>query len=113
MLLILCTDLIFSTRITGTAKALEVPYAVARSKEALAEKLSVGGIARVILDLNIATLDPIEALQTIKAQAPQLTVIAFLSHVQVELAQQARDHGADQVMPRSTFVAQLPALLKP
>jgi hypothetical protein len=39
-------------------------------------------------------------------------VVAFLSHVQAELAAGARQAGADEVMARSAFVNQLPALLQ-
>jgi len=112
MLIAVVTDLIFSTKITGTAKALQKPYAVARTVEKLAEHLNAAPESPlVIIDLNSAGLDTVAAIRTAKSHPKNPRVIAFLSHVEVELAQQAREAGADQVMARSGFVNQLPALL--
>jgi CheY-like chemotaxis protein len=107
------TDLIFSTKITGTAKALQKPYAVARTLEKLQEHLNAATEESplVIIDLNSAGLDTVEAVRQAKAHPKHPRVIAFLSHVEVELAEQARAAGADQVMARSGFVNQLPAIL--
>ena len=110
-LLILCTDLIFSTKITGTAKSLGVPFAVVRTLEKLREQLAAHPIATFIVDLNADRVNAIEAVRVAKAHAPSPRVVAFLSHVQVELAQEAGNAGADEVLARSGFVAQLPAIL--
>jgi CheY-like chemotaxis protein len=113
MLIAVVTDLIFSTKITGTAKALQKPYAVARTLEKLQEHLTAATDASplVIVDLNSSGLDTIAAVQQAKAHPTHPRVIAFLSHVEVELAAQARAAGADQVMARSGFVNQLPQLI--
>jgi CheY-like chemotaxis protein len=112
MLIAVVTDLIFSTKITGTAKALQKPYAVARTLDKLTEHLNAAPEKKlVIIDLNSANLDTIAAIRTAKSHPTHPHVIAFLSHVEVELAQQAREAGADQVLARSAFVNQLPALL--
>jgi hypothetical protein len=37
--------------------------------------------------------------------------VAFLSHVQVALAAQAKAAGCDEVMPRSSFTQNLAAIL--
>ncbi len=110
-LLILCTDLIFSTKITGTAKSLGVPFAVVRTLEKLREQLAAHPIATFIVDLNADRVNAIEAVRVAKAHAPSPRVVAFLSHVQVELAQEAGNAGADEVLARSGFVAQLPAIV--
>jgi CheY-like chemotaxis protein len=112
------TDLIFSTKITGTAKALGATVLVARSLEKLGEHLSATTADAhqpplVIIDLNASGLDALEAVRTAKSHPAKPPVIAFLSHVQVDLAAQARQAGADEVLPRSAFVARLPELLKP
>jgi hypothetical protein len=116
MNIILCTDLIFSTKITGTAKALNQPYAVARSLEKLQQLLDAGGEPgakwTLIVDLN-APVDTIAAVRLAKAHAAAPYVVAFLSHVQAELAAAAREAGADRVLARSAFVNELPALLGP
>ncbi len=110
------TDLIFSTKITGTGKVLNKPVLVARTLDRLREHLDAGvgggeGKALVLIDLNSAGVDTIEAIRQAKAHDVKPRVVAFLSHVEVELAGQAREAGADQVMARSGFVNQLPHLL--
>lgn len=109
------TDLLFSTKITSTGQALGVPVTVARGVDTLIEKLNAasgddsGGL--VIIDLNV-TGDPVDAIRRLKALPSPPRVIAFLSHVQVELATAARNAGADEVMPRSAFSMSLPAILR-
>ncbi len=58
------TDLIFSTKITGTGKALGKPVLVARTLEKLEEHLgaSTDGVPLVIVDLNSSGLDTVEAV---------------------------------------------------
>jgi DNA-binding NarL/FixJ family response regulator len=112
------TDLIFSTKITGTAKALGAEVRVARNLGALKMHLDAqeaegagGGRGLVIVDLNASGVDPIEAVRVAKAHGSGVRVVAFLSHVQADLAAAAREAGADAVMARSAFVEKLPGLV--
>jgi CheY-like chemotaxis protein len=113
----LVTDLLFSTKITGTAKALGGAVLVARSLDALAARLSEAAPAPasplVIVDLNITGVDPLAAIRAAKTHPRSPVVVAYVSHVQADLAGAARDAGADQVMARSVFVSRLPDLLGP
>ena len=109
------TDLIFGTKITGTGKALGKPVLVARSVERLREQLAANlaggdGVCLVIVDLNATGLDVMEAVRIAKAGGAR--VVAYLSHVQVELAKVAREAGADEVMARSAFVEKLAGMLE-
>lgn len=109
------TDLLFSTKITSTGQALGVTVTVARGVDVLFEKLSAASGDEagtlVIVDLN-ASGDPVGAIRRVKALASPPRVVAFVSHVQADLAAAARDAGADVVMPRSAFSMNLPAILK-
>ena len=111
-LLAIIPDLIFSTKVFSTARSLGVDIVGARTPEIIAQRLDAEPIELVILDLNATTLDPIAAIRQIKDHAKSPKIVAFLSHVQVELGQQAKEAGADQVMARSGFVVQLPAILE-
>jgi DNA-binding response OmpR family regulator len=106
------TDLIFSTKITGTGKALGKPVLVARTIERLREHLAAAEAAdsrTVIVDLNVSGVDPLAVIREAKAGGAK--VVAFLSHVQADLAAAAREAGADQVMARSGFTERLPEIL--
>jgi DNA-binding NarL/FixJ family response regulator len=113
--LIVCSDLIFSTKITGTAKSLGRPFAVARSLEQLRELLATYAGALVVIDLAASGLDPLDAIRLAKTPpptaAPLAKVVVFLSHVQTDLASAARQAGADQVLARSAFTMKLPEIL--
>jgi hypothetical protein len=110
-LTLLITDLIFSTKVTSTAKSLNIPFTVVRTLEKLTDTLTASPGGRLIVDLNVTAVDPIAAIKAAKALPTPPHIIAFLSHVQVELAESARTAGADQVLPRSAFSAKLPELL--
>ena len=111
------TDLIFGTKITGTGKALGKPVLVARTLEKLQEHLDAvpadAGAPTLIIDLNANGIDPIVAVRLARAHKASPNIIAYLSHVQVDLAQAAREAGAHQAMARSAFVQQLPNILAP
>jgi len=111
MNIILCTDLLFSTKITGTAKALSQPFIVVRSLEKLQAALTKSPAATFIVDLGTTLIDPIAAITAAKAQSATVKIVAFVSHVDVERATAARTAGADRVMARSGFVNELPTIV--
>lgn len=106
----LITDLFFFSKVKGTADAIGVPIQVVRTADALLEACR-SGVSLAIVDLNAGGVDPVEAIRQCKTIEPAPRVVAYLSHVQTDLAAAARQAGADAVMPRSQFSAQLPDLL--
>lgn len=105
----LMDDLFFQMKVAETAKRVGVEFRVAGNADALAGMLD-GLTKLVIVDLN-AKSDPVATIARLRATQQELTVIAFLSHVQTDLAAQARAAGATQVMPRSAFTQQLAGIL--
>jgi DNA-binding NarL/FixJ family response regulator len=109
--LALVTDLLFATKISSTAKSLGAPVDVVRGVVPLRERVAAGAASLVIIDLNADASDTIEAIRAVKAARPAVRTVAYVSHVQTELAAAAREAGADLVLPRSRFTAELPAIL--
>lgn len=120
----LITDLIFATKIKSTADEVGIPLSIVQSPEAL-EAAAAAGLNFAIIDLNAEGIDPIRAIRRCKdasvqhvdqtATSPDETsarpmVIAFGAHVQKDLIQAAEQAGADLVLPRSRFSAELPDL---
>ena len=64
----------------------------------------------VIVDLN-ARSGAISAIERVRAVKNGVRMVGFLSHVQVDLAEQARAAGCDEVMPRSKFTQNLAEIL--
>jgi DNA-binding NarL/FixJ family response regulator len=107
----LMDDIFFQMKVAETAKHLGLEFKVATSVDALMSLLEPAP-KLVIVDLN-ARSQPIEAIAKVRAAAKDVRVVAFLSHVQRELAEQARAAGCEEVMPRSSFTQNLAEILSP
>jgi CheY-like chemotaxis protein len=107
------SDMFFASKIRGTAEQLNVTVEFARTADALFDKAKTEVPALIILDLQGASPDPFEVTERLKADAQLRTVpiVAFFSHVEVELQARARETGVDMVLPRSAFTKRLPQLL--
>lgn len=110
--LLLCDDLMFQSRITGTARALGLKLQAVSSAPALLDLAEKERPAGVILDLANPTLDIDSLLARLSAGATRPFVVAYGSHVDVETLRRARAAGCQEVLPRSKFVEELPAKLK-
>ncbi len=105
----LMDDLFFQMKLAETAKHSKVEVKVAGNADALMELLEPTP-KLVIIDLNSRS-QPIQAVERLRAANHTVHVVGFLSHVQTELAAQARVAGCNEVMPRSAFTQNLPAIL--
>ncbi len=98
-------DLIFSSKITSTGAAVNVPVRVARSVDDLSP-----GAALLLVDLEAD--GAIEAIERCRTMLPTPRIVAFGPHVRDDLFKAAREAGADEVLARSAFVTRLTALLE-
>lgn len=113
MILVAVDDFLFRSKIRATAKQAEVEVTFAKSAEEIVETVRSRAPSLVIFDLNSASLDPIGAIATLKDD-PALAstrTLGFVSHVDAARIQAARAAGADEVMARSAFAANLAAIL--
>ena len=110
--LAIVSDMIFASRITGTAAKLGTPCQVVGDLRSLEAALSESEPKTVLVDMNLEGLSADEAIRTVKSLRPGARVIAFFSHVQTELMERARSAGADDVWPRSVFVQNLQQVLE-
>jgi CheY-like chemotaxis protein len=105
----LMDDLFFQMKLAETAKQLGVEVKVATNGEAFLG-LMASEPKLVIVDLN-ARSQPIAAIEKLRETRKDVRVVAFLSHVQTELAAQAKAAGCNEVLPRSSFTQSLAAIL--
>jgi len=105
----LMDDLFFQMKLAETAKQLGVELKVAVNADALLG-LMQNTPKLVIVDLNSRSLT-IQSIEKLRQVQKDVRVVGFLSHVQRELAEQARAAGCDEVMPRSSFTQNLAAIL--
>lgn len=105
----LMDDLFFQMKLAETAKHLGVEVKVATNAQALMG-LMESAPKLVIVDLN-ARSQPLQAVEQLRKAGNAVRIVAFLSHVQKELAEQAQAAGCDEVLPRSSFTQNLAAIL--
>jgi len=115
--IVLIDDLFFQAKLHQTAKLTGVTLETVATGEQLLKSAAASPSALIIVDLNArqGALEAVEQLGTLgnsgNAGNPR-RVIAFLSHVQTELAERARAAGCQEVMPRSQFTQNLAAILR-
>ncbi len=110
---VLVDDMIFSSKITGTARQVALETRTHRDAATLADALADADARLLIVDLAFRGGDSVEAIAAVRADGrlAGLPIIAFGSHVETDRLAAAGDAGADEVMPRSAFSQHLPRLL--
>ena len=109
---VLCEDMIFMSRITGTAQALGLTMKPARSMDVLRNLVAQQWPTCIVIDLANPSLNLVELIKFLKgggATMPRL--VAYGSHVDTAALKAAREAGCDLVLPRSRFVEELPRAL--
>ncbi len=110
--LLLSDDLIFTSRVAGTARDLGFTIKAARSADALAALARDEPPRCVILDLANPGLDVAALLGRLREDCtPVPRVVAYGPHVDAAVLRAAREAGCDPVLPRSKFVEELPRAL--
>jgi CheY-like chemotaxis protein len=108
--LLLSDDLIFASRIAGTARTLGREMRQVRTTERLADLADQLQARCVIVDLAFPGLDLPGLMQRL-GSAGKRRVVAYGAHVDAESLKAARAAGCDPVLPRSKFVEDLPKKL--
>ncbi len=110
--LLLSRDLIFTTKVVGTAQALGLKVVSAGNAASVSAMLAQWKPLAVFVDLASGDLVSPSALVAHRADCPGTPFIAFGSHVDTEALQAAREAGCEEVMPRSRFAAELADILR-
>ena len=108
--LLLSDDLLFTSRIIGTARALGLEMKSARGTAELLALAVTSAPPCVLLDLQNPGLDIAALVRDLKS-AGKPTIIGYGSHVDTATLKAARDAGCDVVLPRSKFVEDLATAL--
>src|SRR6202140_858850 len=110
----LIDDLFFLAKVHETAKHTGVTLETAATGDQLLKAAAASPAALILVDLNArqGALDAVERLCAANGQGNPRRVIAFLSHVQTDLAERALAAGCQNVMPRSKFTQNLAEILR-
>lgn len=106
-------DLFFTVKINEAAKRAGMDVEFVKSEKDVLDKAKQMP-ALIILDLNYSGVHPLKLVNKLKGNSDlkQISLIAYLSHVQGELKQAAHEAGCDMVLARSVFSQNLPVILK-
>lgn len=112
-ILALVSDLMFAVKITDAAKRNGLAVEYVKTDEDFLRKVAELP-ALVIIDLHITSASPVEMIRRVKESSEwkEVKILAYVSHVEAALKQQAQEAGADTVLPRSAFSANLVQLLQ-
>jgi CheY-like chemotaxis protein len=107
-------DLFFTVKINDAAKRAGLEAAFLKTETDVLERAKAERPLMVIVDLNARSVNPVSVIAKLKSDVDLkgLSIVAFVSHVEAELKQQAQSAGASMVMARSAFSANLPQILK-
>jgi PleD family two-component response regulator len=106
-------DMLFASKIRGTAEHLNVSVDFARSEDGLFDYAKTEVPSLIILDLHDTRLDPFALATRLKSdeRLSAVPIVAFFSHVETELQRRAQEAGVEHVLPRSVFTRRLAEIL--
>jgi len=106
-------DLFFTVKINESAKRAGLPIQFLKSETDVLEQAK-SQPTLIIIDLNCHAIDPLKLIAELKGnpQLKSISLLGYMSHVQVELKRKAQDAGCDMVLARSAFSQNLPQILK-
>jgi CheY-like chemotaxis protein len=111
--LALVADLVFASRIRGTAATLGMDVQVVRGADELLARARAAPPRLVLVDLEARAADPAGTIARLRATpgGADIPIVAFGAHVNRDAIEAARAAGATRVLARSAFVRELPGLL--
>ncbi len=107
----LSSDLMFSSRVMGAAKAMGASVQLVADPASLPDKLTAD-CRLALIDLSLERLNLPAAVSAIRAGVPAARIIAYGAHVEHGKLADAADAGCDQVLTRNQFNQQYAELLK-
>lgn len=115
MILYVCADLLWATRIKSTAEAVGVAARPVRSLEMLEARLADSDVRALVVDLEAGEL-AFSCIERLRGEAASdderlVRIMVFGPHVAADQFERARTAGADRAVARGTFAARLPEVL--
>ena len=109
MILAVIPDLMFQSRVQEQAQALNFAFVTADTMDEALEALERSP-SLLVLDLHAIGIEAVALVADAKAR--EVPVLAFGRHTETGVLRAAREAGCDAVVVRSTFVEELPQLLR-
>ena len=106
-------DLFFSVKLTEAAKRAGMALEFVKEPGSVLEKARQKP-SLIVFDLNFEAAEPLSVIAALKgdSETKGISLIGYLSHVQVELKQKAQEAGCNMVLARSAFSQNLPQIFR-
>ena len=113
MIVCVLDDLLFSVKISTAAKSIGADVYFERTPGMAAARIREKQPSLVIFDLNSAKLNPLGVITELKSDPAtrRIKTLGFVSHVQTDTIDAARQAGIDEVLARSAFAERLAEIL--
>ena len=111
-ILAMVSDLFFTAKITEAARRAGMQVEFVKEEDLLEKARSKPAL--IIMDLNFTGGNPLKLISKLKGDSDlkQISLLAYVSHVQGDLKQKAHESGCDMVMAKSAFSQNLPQIFK-
>ncbi|MEM7578104.1 MAG: hypothetical protein AAF328_11605 [Planctomycetota bacterium] len=120
MIVYACADLMFASKVSATCNAAGIVSRPARSAAMLQARLDCvddgkanGVVTQVFVELTRDDALELISFANTHATRADVRIVAFGPHVDTDRLAAAKEHGADEVLTRGAFAAQVDALVKP
>ena len=113
MVLCVVDDLLFASKISAAAKAVQATVAFEKDASRVVDRVRAEQPTLVIFDLDTPRLRALEMIAALRADPLTAAVptLGYVSHVQTERIAAARSAGIGEVLARSAFATQLGEIL--
>jgi CheY-like chemotaxis protein len=107
-------NLFFVAKIKEAARQAGLRLETARSAAQALDKAQAARPVIILIDLDATACQPFDLIRQLKAEQSlrAIPLLGFVSHVQTEVQEQARQAGCDRVLARSVFSRDLHRLLQ-
>ena len=113
MIVCVVDDLLFSVKISTTAKAVGADVYFERTPGMAVARIKEKQPSLAIFDLNSTRFDPLRVIAQLKSdpETRGIKTLGFVSHVHADTIAAAREAGIDEVLARSAFAGRLGEIL--
>jgi DNA-binding response OmpR family regulator len=110
--LLVSGDLMFWSRVRDAAVRIGRSVSRVDDETGMEEAFRSGGVAKILVDLEVRGLDPLDWAARWKARPDCPLLVAYGSHVDGDRLEAAEKAGFDLVLPRSRFHRSVEELLR-
>lgn len=110
--LLVSSDLMVWSRVRDAAVRMGAPVSRADDEKDMEAAFLAGGVARILVDLDVRGLDPLAWAVRWRARPDPPFLVAYGSHVDGARLEAAEKAGFDVVLPRSRFHRSVEDLLR-